>query len=182
MPQVNESHSGQCCGEGGGGAAFLPRDAGQLAMLVSRLSGQSVEKLTSSLFEAHPGMPPGLQLPVGVTIEALSDVQAIVSHGTACGICLQDVERAIQYSADGLALYAVTVKGRIEGTIALSGYGCSRYQNVLVYEVAGVDNAEPSAELSHSAQALADAWTTDEQMAAWLAYDRACERWKQSLD
>ena len=185
MTQVDDSQSSGCRREGGDASAdlaFWPPDAGQLSMLVSRISGQSIEQLTKSLFDAYPGLPSGLQLPADTTVEALSSVPAIVSHGTACRNCLQDAERAIQYVADGLALYAVAVNGRIEGTIALRGHGFNWSQKVRVREVTGVDNTDPSPDLSRLAAALADGWTTDDEMAAWLAYDRACERWKQSLD
>lgn len=178
-------HGRRCRREAGdtdAGAVYFPRDAGQLAMLVSRISGQSIEQLTSGLFVAHPGMPSGLHLPAGVAIQALRSLPAIVGHGRACGNCLQDAERAIQYVADGLALYAVSVNGEIEGTVALRGYGFNRCQKVGVCEVTGVDNTAPSPELSEVAAALADGWTTVEQMTAWLFYERACEGWKRSMD
>ncbi len=183
MTQVDGARKGRCDQEDASAdLALSPRDAGQLVMLVSRISGKSIEQLTQDLFEVHPGLPSGLQLPTDTTIEALSSLQAMVSHGTACGNCLQDAERAIQYAADGLALYAVSVKGRIGGTIALRSCGFKRSQKVLVREVSGMNNADPSRELSRSADALAGSWTADEQLAAWLAYERACKRWKQSLD
>lgn len=162
--------------------ALLPRSAGQLAILAAIISGQSIEQITKEIFDAHPGLPAGLQLPPETNIFSLNSISSIVRQGKACRNCLQDAARAIQYVADGLALYSVSVKGRIEGTIALRGYRSHWCQRVLVREVTGVDNADPSPELTGLAEVLANGWSDDEQIAAWFSYERACEGWKQSMD
>lgn len=134
------------------------------------------------LFAVDPSVLSAIQHPPDTTIDALSSVRAIVKHGTECGNCHQDVGWAIQYAADVLALYAVRVKGRAEGSIALTGYEFSRWQRVLVRQVTGVSNSDPSPELLSVTEALAESWSADEYMAVWQAYERACERWKQSVD
>lgn len=185
MTQSDHAHSDFGCHaavDANAVAAHWHGSAGELAVLVARISGQSVEDLTKSLFDAHPGMPSDLRLAANITVQALNSLTAVVQHGAACGNCLRDVERAVQYAVDGLALYAVSINGQIAGTVALRWYGFNRQLKVGVREVTGKDNAKPSQELNRLSEVLADSWTTDEQMTAWKSYERACADWKRSMD
>lgn len=181
MSTVDELHGFRDGGDINSELADLLRDTGHLAVLVSKISGESLVQLTGSLFETLPGIPSDLQLPADTTIEVLRSVDAIVHHGTACGNCLRFAELAIGCVAEGLALYGVSVKGQLEGTIALRGSGSFRCQKVLVHEATGLHNEELSPALSRLAESLADGWTSKEKLAEWHSYELACKRWKQSL-
>lgn len=166
----------------GSAEAIWTGDVGLLADLVSEISRESVAHLTGALFAAHPGLPPGLCLDEEASIEALTSLDAIVEHGAACGNCLEDERRAIQYAADGMALYAIRHRASAIGTAALRVLGGEDRAKVVVRELTGINNLDPTPGLRRSANMLASAWSSPGQVASWLAYDRACEHWRRSMD
>lgn len=157
-------------------------DVGLLVEMVSGISRTSIARLTDALFVAHPGVPPGLRLEKEISIDALTSIRAIVDHGATCGNCLVEERRAIQYAADGMALYAIKDKKRTIGTAALRALGSEGRQRVIVRELTGKNNLDPTPRLHRSATMLASAWSTPEQMELWQTYDRACEHWRRSMD
>lgn len=160
---------------------FDPNDVGQLVMMTAGISGKSITELMAKIFDAHPRVPNWFQPPQSMSVHALSSMETIVGHGIASNNCLKEEGRAIQYVADGLALYAVYAGGKIAGTIALRFYCYRGSPQVLVREITGINNADPSPELSRLARVLADSWMTEAQQACWVVYDGTCERWKRSL-
>lgn len=156
-----------------------PQDLGQLVIAASQLSGKSTSHLMREIFEARPRIPREFQVPEPFTIFPIDSVDLAAAHGADSNICLQSAATTIQYLASGAALYGVTSEGVVAGTIALGLGDPQQYPWVHVLQATGVNNSEPSPDLSDLAWSLAGAWDTEPQLTCWLAYADQCAQWLQ---
>ena len=148
---------------------------------VSALSGQSSSDLVRTIFDAHPGLPDQLPTTSDVMFEPLNTMDLILLHGKACGNCLDSLDRVLRYVKAGVALYGVSSKGDIAGTVALRYDQEDRAPRVQVQEVSGVRNQMARYDLCHWAQRLADSWTTPQQKVPWSAYEVECSNWRLKI-
>lgn len=158
-----------------------PDNLVQLMMGVSQISGKSMNQLVGGIFDTHPGLPGGFQVPEFFTVQALSSMDLASAHGTACGNCLQSPANIVRYVAQGVALYGVRLASGVASTIALR-YDCSEDSpKVQVQEVTGVKNATARFDLCRLAQSLVESWNTAQHVGAWVAYEDQCAEWRRAV-
>jgi len=151
----------------------------QWVMVVSHISGQSVDQLMHEIFESQPTLPSGYVTPEFTSVKALNSTDLAMTHGAACKNCLEVLKTVIDYVASGAALYGVSSAAGAAGTIALRFDATERQPRLQVQEVAGAGNAIAHFDLCRLAQSLADSWVTEAQINGWVNYEARCTAWRK---
>jgi hypothetical protein len=151
----------------------------QWVMVVSHISGQSVDQLMHEIFESQPTLPSGYVTPEFTSVKALNSTDLAMTHGAACKNCLEVLKTVIDYVASGTALYGVSSAAGAAGTIALRFDATERQPRLQVQEVAGAGNAIAHFDLCRLAQSLADSWVTEAQINGWVNYEARCTAWRK---
>jgi hypothetical protein len=150
----------------------------QLALGVVHIAGKSIHSILQPIFNSHPGVPTEFKVPEHVTVLALNQLDAAMTHGAECKNCIAKLEYVVRYVAEGTALYGVRSTNGHVGTIALCCDRSELHRLVEVQEVSGVENKAAEFELCYLAQQLAVACNAPRQHEKWIAYESACALWR----
>jgi hypothetical protein len=153
----------------------------QLVMIVSKMSGNSLESLMQGLMRLHPRIPTSFAALKFTEIRLLNSIELAMGHGHSFGNCLRSPQTVIQYVTSGVALYEIHTPSGLAGTAALRFDNTEDHPRVEVQELEERGASHSEIELCRIAQLLADSWETRSEIDEWVAYELRCSEWRQSL-
>ena len=152
-------------------------DPWHLAAGAAYITGKSLSEILSSIFAAHPMLPSSFAQSEYISANPLNSVELVMACSDECNSCLQPYSYAIRYLTDGVALYGLQSGSEAIGTIAFQYDASEKKPRVLVQEIItnyNIDNA-----IFCLVRSLEDAFNTDEELPAWVAYQEQCAQWRR---
>ena len=145
-------------------------EVGKTVRTISRFSGISTELLTMRVFKIHPGPTAGIRCSSGLAVQPLRSLHEVIEQGRKMGTCLADEERAIQYAANGIAMYAIrSDNGNPLGTVALGFERGRGAEKVIIWQTTGNANTPATPRLMNAARQLVK-WFTTNSLEIWHTY------------
>jgi hypothetical protein len=152
-------------------------DPWHLAAGAAHITGKPLSEILGSLFEEHPKLPSSFTHSEYLSAHPLNSLELVMGNGVECNSRLQLYGYALRYLTDGVALFGVRSGSEFIGTIAFQYDVSENNPKVQVQEIStsyNVDNA-----FFRLARSLEDAFNTDEEIPAWVAYQDQCAQWRR---
>ena len=154
---------------------------GQTMALLAELGDQEIRDLLNGLLILQPPVPPGLQLPHGLSVHCLQSLELAQKTGYRLRNCLQHARTMFSALPAARAFYVVSRLDEPLAALAIQYAPHSHDSFDLVQcELAGISNAQPASEAVQASEILRQAFSRQQQQ--WATYANACTQFAQALE